>query len=66
MAVGYQVSALIGVVARESERLFASKQKTATDMGASVAVGKSNQTIWLNCNAETRPEKYRKQRPMLN
>jgi hypothetical protein len=29
--------------------------KNATDMGTSVAVLKLNQTIWLNCCAETRP-----------
>jgi hypothetical protein len=29
--------------------------KNATDMGASVAVLSLNQTIWLNCCAETRP-----------
>jgi hypothetical protein len=34
--------------------------KNATDMGTSVA-GKLNQKIWLNCCAETRPWRYRKQ-----
>jgi hypothetical protein len=40
--------------------------KNATDVGTSVAVRKLNQKIWLNRYAETRPQGYRKQGPMLN
>jgi hypothetical protein len=39
--------------------------KNATGVGTSVAVLKLNQKIWLTASVETRPQGYRKQRPML-
>jgi hypothetical protein len=55
----------LGADASETKRLFP-LNKNATEVGTPVAVEKLNQKIWLNCYAETRPQGYRKQGPMLN